>query len=103
MSSYSVEVTEKDGAKQVSLSGSIIINHIEKIYDELKSQITPEDDVCLTVENPDNVDITFVQLVLSMKSAWKASGKKLTISTILPEDLTALLTKAGITIDSLNQ
>lgn len=103
MSSYSVEVTEKDGAKQVRLSGSIIINHIEKIYDELKSQITPEDDVCVTVENPENVDITFVQLVLSMKSAWKASGKKLTISTTLPEDLTALLSKAGITIDSLNQ
>lgn len=103
MSSYSVEVAEIDGVKQVRLSGSIIINHIEKIYDELKEQITPEDAVDVVVENPENVDITFVQLILSMKSAWKASGKHLTISTTLPEDLTALLAKAGISIDSLNQ
>ncbi|MCQ2235651.1 MAG: STAS domain-containing protein [Bacteroidales bacterium] len=103
MSSYSVEVTEKDGKKQVRLSGSIIINHIEKVYDELKSQITPDDEVDLVVENPENIDITFVQLVLSMKKAWKESGKALNITTTLPDDLTTLLAKAGISLDTLNQ
>lgn len=103
MSSYSVEVSEVDGKKQVRLTGSIIINHIEKVYDELKSQITPNDDVILLVENPENVDITFVQLVLSMKRAWKESGKSLKITTTLPDDLKNLLAKAGISIDTLNQ
>ncbi|MCF0190613.1 MAG: STAS domain-containing protein [Marinilabiliaceae bacterium] len=102
MSSYNISFAYKGDVKRVVISGSIIINHIEKIYDELKSNISTDKDVEIEVV-ADNVDITFVQLMLSMKLAWKESGKNLQLNISIPEDLEVLLAKAGINLEEIRQ
>lgn len=101
MSAYSVEVKVENGVKHATLKGSMIINHIEKLYEELSELASPEEDLNITVE-ADNIDITYVQLVIAMQKAWAASGKKLNITSNVPEDLEALLAKAGIDKEVIN-
>ena len=41
--------------------------------------------------------------MLSMKLAWKESGKNLQLNISIPEDLEVLLAKAGINLEEIRQ
>lgn len=80
----------------VTFSGNLIINHIEKIYEEMQELITPEQPVTFIIDNPDNLDITFVQMIISVKRLWKEKGSEFHIKAELKDDLKQLLAKAGL-------
>jgi len=93
---YTIAAADKQGTMEVKFGGNLIINHIEKIYEEMQELITPEQPVTFIIDNPDNLDITFVQMVIAVKHLWKAKGKEFHVKTELKDDLKQLMAKAGL-------
>ena len=96
MSSYAIQHTTKDGVVELHCSGNLIINHIAKIHAELQGILTMEESVSMFIDNPDNIDITFVQEIISIRKTLKAKGKDFKITTTLKDDLSQLIEKAGL-------
>ncbi len=99
MSSYSIQHSEKDGEMEVHLSGNLIINHIEKIHAELQGILTMEQPISMFIDDPDNIDITFVQEVISIRKTLFENGKEFKVNTTLKDDLSQLIEKAGLLIE----
>ena len=93
---YTMTASAKDGAMEVKFSGNLIINHIEKIYEELQELIVPGQPLSIVVDNPENMDITFVQMIVSVKHLWKEKGSEVHVKSELKDDLKALLSKSGL-------
>jgi len=93
---FSITAADKQGIMTVTFSGNLIINHIEKIYEEMQELITPEQPVTFILDNPDNIDITFIQMIISVKRLWKEKGSEFHVKTTLKDDLKQLIAKAGL-------
>lgn len=93
---YSISVTDQADVRELKFSGDLIINHIENIYGELQELITPEQSVTFILDNPNNIDITFLQLIESVRNTWAEHGKEFKIQTTLADDLKQLVAKAGL-------
>lgn len=93
---FSIAAADKQGTMTVTFSGNLIINHIEKIYEEMQELITPEQPVTFIIDNPDNLDITFVQMIISVKRLWKEKGSEFHVKTELKDDLKQLIAKVGL-------
>lgn len=92
MSTYAIQQVEKDGINEIHFSGSLIINHIAKIYEDLKGIVTKDKQYSLFIDNPESLDITFVELVISLKKSFK----ELKVTSTLKDDILQLLTKNGL-------
>lgn len=93
---YQIVAADKQGTMEVKFSGNLIINHIEKITEEMRELITPEQPVSFIIDNPENLDITFIQLVISVKRMWKEKGSEFHVKSELKDDLKQLIAKAGL-------
>ncbi len=93
---YSITAADKQGTMTVTFGGNLIINHIEKIYEEMQELITPEQPVTFVIDNPENLDITFVQMVIAAKRLWKEKGSEFHVKSELKDDLKQLMAKAGL-------
>ena len=96
---YKLEISDADGAKVFKFAGDLVINHIDKMVEEVKSALASPSDVNVVVDNPDNIDMTFLQLVASIRRSCSDAGKKFQISSTLKDDLRDLVKKAGLTAD----
>ena len=92
MSTYAIQQVEKDSITEIHFSGSLIINHIAKIYEDLKGIVTKDKQYSLFIDNPESLDITFVELVISLKKSFK----ELKVTSTLKDDILQLLTKNGL-------
>lgn len=86
----------KDGATQIRFSGQLIINNIEKINGDLASKLAIDKALEVVIDNPENVDITFIQLIASLRKTWKASGLPFAVTATLKPDLVQLIEKSGL-------
>lgn len=93
---YTIAAADKQGTMEVKFSGNLIINHIEKIFEELQELITPETPVNFIIDNPENLDITFVQMVIAVKHLWKEKNSEFHVKSELKDDIKQLLAKAGL-------
>lgn len=93
---YSLEITQEDGARQLKFGGDLVINHIEKMAAEVRDALAEPADTTVSVDNPDNVDMTFLQLVTAIRHHAQAAGKKFEIHSTLKDDLKELIEKAGL-------
>ena len=64
---YSLEVTEEGGKRQLKFGGDLIINHIDKMAAEVKDALPQPTDVTIVLDNPSNIDMTFIQLALAVR------------------------------------
>lgn len=96
---YSLEVTQSDGKKQLKFGGDLVINHIDKMAAEVKQALDTPADVAVSVDDPANIDMTFIQLVIAIKRQTIAAGRKFEISASIKDDLKDLLVKAGLDKD----
>ena len=62
----------------------------------MQELITPEQPVTFIIDNPDNLDITFVQMIISVKRLWKEKGSEFHVKTELKDDLKQLIAKVGL-------
>ncbi|WP_430814269.1 STAS domain-containing protein [Carboxylicivirga sp. RSCT41] len=79
----------------IRFSGQLIINHIEKIADAVKNGLKTDKDLQIEIDNPESVDVTFIQLLLSLKATLKANGKVTNINAELKPELQALIKNSG--------
>lgn len=93
---YTIAISDSDSQSELKFSGNLIINHIEKIYAELKEKLTIDKPISVVIDNPENMDITFVQMLLSIKKACTEASKEFKVTTVLKDDLKQLIEKAGL-------
>lgn len=96
MSAYKIGLNEKDGRKELHFSGSLIINNIEKLYAELQELLIIDKPISIYIDNPDNIDITFIQLVVSIKKSCLEKKIDVKIISSLKDDYRQLIEKAGL-------
>lgn len=96
---YSLEVTEEGGKKQLKFGGDLIINHIDKMAAEVKDALPQPADVTIVLDNPSNIDMTFIQLALAVRRSCAEASKAFDIKATVKDDLKELLVKAGLDKD----
>jgi len=92
---YTVIYSELPEKSKLSFSGQLIINHIEKITDIVNEKLSADRDLQMEIDNPESVDVTFIQLLLAITASVKANGKNVTISAELKDELKALIKNSG--------
>ncbi|WP_430812503.1 MULTISPECIES: hypothetical protein [unclassified Carboxylicivirga] len=92
---YKVIIDELPEKGQMRFSGQLIINHIEKITDIVKAGLKADKDLLIEIDNPDSLDVTFIQLVLSLKATLSANGCSTSIKANLKEELHTLVKNSG--------
>ncbi len=93
---YSISFGKGVHTNTLEISGNLVINHIEKIYKEIAEKIDFSRNLNITIQSVENIDITFVQLVLALKKEYSEKQLSLEVVIDLPEDLWTLLKNAGI-------
>ncbi len=98
---FQVQVQDtRDGIK-LNFSGQLTIAQIQKIKDATGEQVNFTRDIEVEVDNPENLDITFLQLLQSLKTTAEANGRQFSVSATLPNELESLVSNAGFA-DLLN-
>jgi ABC-type transporter Mla MlaB component len=93
--SYKIVHKKKDGGIDLVFSGQLTINNIEKITTEIKTILEKPTAINIQVKEVENLDLTFVQLIYSIKNSGKKNNFKVTLSVSLSEELKSLVANAG--------
>lgn len=81
----------------VSLEGDLTISNVADARNKIVSMLEGSQDVEVKVHSVENIDLTFLQLLYSVKKTIKAGGKDINISLDLGDDLKKLLDRSGLT------
>ncbi|MGQ1890222.1 hypothetical protein ACT29H_07240 [Thermophagus sp. OGC60D27] len=92
---YSVQISKEGDSQVVTFSGQLTINYIQNIKDLVGKKIHFSKDIVVKVENPDNLDITFLQLLESIKATAESNQRKFSASGSLPDELLSLISNSG--------
>ncbi len=93
---YDINVSEKDGNCVLTCKGNLIINNIEKIYAELRDQLHFDMPLVVNIDSPEAIDITFIQLVVSLRKTYEKKGLNVSVNSKLNDDMVELIAKAGL-------
>ena len=93
--------TIKDNANTYVLKGNITIQQTETLKNELLSTIKKMNSIYISGKNIEDIDVTFIQLMYSLKSSMTKQNKQINYDIELPEELTELLDNTGF--KSLNE
>jgi hypothetical protein len=99
---YSISYSKGTTANLIEISGSLVINHIEKIHAELLRTIDLTKNLKITVCQAEAIDITFIQIILALKKQYKLSELELSVVFDLSDDTWNLLNNAGFTKQLIN-
>jgi len=93
-----IKSSKKKGEKKVSiiLENDLSIYTIENIKDKIIDSYKKNDVINFKLKNLKNIDLTFIQLVFSLKNASLKEGKTVTFDVDLPEDLDLLFRNSDI-------
>ncbi len=92
---YTVILDELPEKTMMRFSGQLIINHIEKITEVVKEGFKADKDLQVEIDNPESVDVTFIQLILAVKATLNANGKKLFVNAECKEEIQKLILNSG--------
>ncbi|NLX71843.1 MAG: hypothetical protein GXY94_00865 [Bacteroidales bacterium] len=93
---FNIEYKSNKGELDIILSGQLTIVSIKKITESVKAQLNNKPKkVSITVNDVENIDLTFVQLLQSIKNSGVKNGFEVEVSLKLPEDLSSLIKNAG--------
>jgi len=92
---YDIRVVDEGKKVSFRFSGQLIINYIEKIVEEVRENVNLNKDLEVVVDNPEVIDVTFIQLILALKSTYNKQEQKMTISSSLSEELKILIVNSG--------
>lgn len=93
---FNIEYKSNKGELDIILSGQLTIVSIKKITESVKAQLNNKPKkVSITVNDVENIDLTFVQLLQSIKNSGVKNGFEVEVSLKLPDDLSSLIKNAG--------
>jgi anti-anti-sigma regulatory factor len=101
-SPFSINISKGTNANIVEITGSLVINHIEKLYHDLSTNLDFSKNLKVVLDQVENIDITFVQLLLSLKKQFGKTGLELTLQSNLSDDMWLLLNNAGFNKQLIN-
>ena len=97
MENYAVKCNNKKGLTEIVFSGQLVINNIEKIIENVRTNLKKVNTRKFIVKDVENVDLTFVQMLYSLKKSGEKEGIESTLSISVSDDLQKLLTSSGFT------
>ncbi|MBI9061153.1 MAG: hypothetical protein JEZ14_04155 [Marinilabiliaceae bacterium] len=92
---YDIRIVDEEKKVSFRFSGQLIINYIEKIVEEVTRKVNLKKDLEVVVDNPEVIDVTFIQLILALKYTYNKQDQKMTISSSLSEELKILIVNSG--------
>lgn len=92
---YTISYMNGPHSNTFELKGALVINHIENIYSAIQSKLEETKNVEVIVSDVTSIDLTFIQLLLSLKKTLAANQAEFRLSCQLTEDQTQLLKNAG--------
>lgn len=92
---FKIDHKNNQGVIEIVLTGQLTINTIDKIMAKMKEIIVKPSEVSIQVEDVENMDLTFIQLIFAIKNSGKKEKYKVEVSFDLSEELTSLITNAG--------
>jgi ABC-type transporter Mla MlaB component len=90
--------TSKSGRQKVgsiSLEGELTLNHITALKKEMMDALETCDSLKLKIQNVTSVDLSWIQLLQSIRKTCRDSGKNVAIEMILNSDAELLLARTG--------
>ena len=92
-----LEIKFKDEPQKltVKFSGNLTINYVEEIVTTIKDKVDFKKSLHINISNPDNIDLTFIQLVISLQKTYLNKKLDFSVSAKIKDDLTLILTNAG--------
>ncbi len=92
---FNIDYKKNNGELAIVFSGQLTISSIKKMTESLKLNIDNPKKVVISTKDVENLDLTFIQLIQSIKNSGKKNGYEVAVSIKLPEDLSSLLVNAG--------
>ncbi len=92
---FSVDVKHDKNQSKILISGELIINHICKIRESILDAVDFSNNLDIHITNPSSLDVTFIQLVSSLKKSLENKGKECTIEGGFSEEIHGLISNAG--------
>lgn len=99
MSKYSLEVSNEGGTLNLKFGGDLVINYADKLAEQIREAMPQPAPLAVTVDNPSNIDMTFVQMLVALRHSCQKAGLAYSVKSTLKDDLKELLTKAGLTAE----
>ncbi|HYX07381.1 MAG TPA: hypothetical protein VE912_11665 [Bacteroidales bacterium] len=90
----------------ITIGGDFTINNITELKKSITDAIDAYDKINLSVNNPDNIDLTAIQLLISLQKSASVKNTELNLNFSVPEDLSLILEHSGFSfhlIKSNNQ
>jgi len=95
METFKVKYSNKKDLNEVVFSGQLIINNIDKIKEDLKKHLKFNKSLNIITKDVENMDLTFVQLIISLIRSGEKGGIEVNTSINVPDDTRLLLMNAG--------
>ncbi len=92
---FNIDYKKNNGELAIVFSGQLTISSIKKMTESLKANIDNPKKVAISTKDVENLDLTFIQLIQSVKNSGKKNGYEVSVSMKLPDDLSSLLVNAG--------
>ncbi len=94
-SNYKVSLKKENDITSLTFSGQLTISNIEKIVSETKDEILSAQSIQIIVKDVENLDLTFIQYVSSIKQSAKKTKTEIEVISELPDELLLLVENAG--------
>lgn len=90
--------SKKKGEKKVKITfkNDLTIFSIESIKDQFIYAVQKNDVIQLELKDVKNIDLTFIQLIYSLKISSASLKKEVSVSANLSEDIKSLFSNSGI-------
>lgn len=86
---------EGDSTARIHMEDELTIQTVEDAGKKLKNITAKYQAFVFELDNVNNLDLTYIQLILSFKKTAEDAGKKVDFDIRLTEELKALVEKAG--------
>lgn len=90
-------MAKKGNIAKLSYKDELSIQFAEKIHKELSKNLAENKKIDISVSNTNNIDLTFVQLLYSLKKSAIASEKTVLFHLQMDKESEQLLANAGLT------
>lgn len=91
-----IEANEGNTEKSVvKIEGDVSLVHIEEIKNKLMDEIKKTNDITIELQNIENIDLSTIQLLYSIKKTKETQNKKTILNIDLSDELQLLLKRSG--------
>ncbi|TAJ15276.1 hypothetical protein DMA11_02405 [Marinilabiliaceae bacterium JC017] len=92
---YNIQISDQQDKMIAHFSGNLVINYINEIVDIVKKEISFSKPLDLIIDNPESIDLTFIQLVLSIQKDSLENNQDLSVTANIKPELKSVIANAG--------